>query len=376
MVRRRNGSEKNYGDWNWTTWHLSGAMFGKKGYQVLGVDLSSEYVSQINQKALVSDEPNVTDYLKSSKNFRATTSLKEGLEFSDVCFIVVPTNTVLDIQSYDHNILSNLLSNINSYKVSGKHLVINSTVFPGYIKKTAYSLMKDCDRTTLSYNPEFIAQGDIIKGTINPDMVLIGEGSSTAGDVLQSIYETMCESSPFIARISIESAEITKLAVNCFITTKIAFANLIGDIADESPGADKESILHAIGKDQRIGSRNLKPGYGFGGPCFPRDNRALGNYATLVGIDPLLFRTTDQVNDLHAEFMTNQLIKQNLNEYVFEDVCYKPDCPVPIIENSQKLIIAKKLVEKNKKVKIKAKEKVLEKVKKEFGGIFDYILES
>ncbi len=348
----------------------------KKGYQVLGVDLSSEYVCQINEKVFLSDEPNVTEYLKSSKNFRATTSLKEGLEFSDVCFIVVPTNTVPDIQSYDHSILSDLLLSINSHKVSDKHLVINSTVFPGYIKKTAYPLIKDCDHTTLSYNPEFIAQGDIIKGTINPDMVLIGEGSRAAGDILESIYKNMCESSPFIARMSIESAEITKLAVNCFITTKIAFANLIGDIAEESPGADKEAILYAIGKDQRIGSRNLKSGYGFGGPCFPRDNRALGNYATLVGIDPLLFRTTDQVNCLHAEFMAHQLMRQDLNEYLFEDVCYKPNCPVPIIENSQKLIIAKKIAEKNKKVKIKAKANVLEKVKEEYGEIFDYILES
>lgn len=348
----------------------------KKGYQVLGVDLSSEYVRQINEKVLESDEPNVTNYLKSSKNFQATTSLKEGLDFSDVCFIVVPTNTVPDIQSYDHKILSDLLTSINRFKVSGKHLVINSTVFPGFIRNKAYSLIEDCISTTLNYNPEFIAQGDIIKGTLNPDMVLIGEGSREAGDVLESIYNNMCESSPFIARVSIESAEITKLAVNCYITTKIAFANLIGDIADESPGADKEAILNAIGKDQRIGYRNLKPGYGFGGPCFPRDNRALGNYATLLGIDPLLFRATDQVNDQHAQFMANNLIKQNLEEYVFEDVCYKPNCPVPIIENSQKLLIAKKLVEKNKKVKIKAKENIIKKVKEEFGEIFDYILES
>ena len=90
--------------------------------------------------------------------------------------------------------------------------------------------------------------------------------------------------------MSPDSAEITKLAINCFITTKIAYANMIGDIADQTPGADKFEILKAVGGDKRIGGLYLKPGYGFGGPCFPRDNRALGSYAQQVGIDPIIPR--------------------------------------------------------------------------------------
>lgn len=347
----------------------------KAGYHVLGVDLSSDYVSQINSKTFASFEPGVTEFLKKSQNLKATTSLKEGLDFSDTCFILVPTNTIPDIQSYDHSIVSDLLSAINSQAVSNKHLVICSTVFPGYISNTADSLIKDCKNTSISYNPEFIAQGDIIKGLLNPDMVLIGEGSRAAGDRLQAIYQKICQNSPHIARMSVPSAEITKLAVNCFVTAKIAFANLIGDIADVSPGADKEEILQAIGCDQRIGSKNLKPGYGYGGPCFPRDNRALGNYATKIGIDPLFFRTTDQTNDSHATFMANQLLKQNLNRYVFKDVCYKPDCPVPIIENSQKLAIAKKLAEQGKEVIIVDKEHIIQKVRQEYKNIFKYAVD-
>lgn len=75
------------------------------------------------------------------------------------------------------------------------------------------------------------------------------------------------------------SAEITKLAVNCFVTMKVSYANMIGDIADATPGADKNHILQAVGADSRVGTKYLRPGYGFGGPCFPRDNRALGGYA-------------------------------------------------------------------------------------------------
>ncbi|MBF8263330.1 MAG: UDP-glucose/GDP-mannose dehydrogenase isoform 1 [Parachlamydiales bacterium] len=348
----------------------------KAGYHVLGVDLSSDYVSKINAKTFISNEPSVTEFLKNSQNLKTTTSLKEGLDFSETCFIFVPTNTIQEVQSYDHSIVSELLCTINSHAVSNKHLVICSTVFPGYIPNTARSLIKDCKNTSISYNPEFIAQGDIIKGLLNPDVVLIGEGSKAAGDRLQVIYQKFCRNTPKIARLSISSAEITKLAVNCYITAKIAFANLIGDIADETPGANKDEILKAIGQDQRIGSKNFKAGYGFGGPCFPRDNRALGNYATLVGINPLFFRSTDLTNESHAEFMANKLIQQNLDRYVFRDVCYKPHCPVPIIEHSQKLVVAKKIAEKGKEVTIVDKENIIQIVRKEYKNLFKYEIDN
>lgn len=346
----------------------------KAGYNVLGIDLSEKYIDQINAKTLLSFEPFVEQYLKGSKHFKANVSLQEGMTFSDICFIVVPTNTVPDIYAYDHTILSNLLVKINAMKVMNKHLVICSTIFPGYIKKTASSLIPDCLNTDISYNPEFIAQGDIIQGLRNPDLVLIGEGSKAAGDALEEIYRNLCINSPHIARISVASAEISKLAVNCFVTAKIAFANLIGDIADETAGANKEEILKTIGKDQRIGSKNLKPGYGFGGPCFPRDNLALGNYASLIGIEPFFFRTTDRVNEQHAEQMAKKLLEQNISEYVFKDVCYKENCSVPITENSQKLVVAKKVAEAGKKVTIIDTEQILSQVQQEYKDLFKYTI--
>lgn len=344
----------------------------KAGYQVLGVDVSQDYIDQINQKTLDSPEPLVNEYLKKSQNFRATTDLKEALDFSDIYFLVAPTNTIPEVESYDHRIMSQILSDINSYKVKNKHIVISSTVFPGYISKTAKNLVQDCENITLNYNPEFIAQGDIIQGLLYPDIVLIGEGSEQAGNAIASIYQKMCKNSPSIEKMSTDSAEITKLAINCFITAKIAFANLVGDIADETAGADKIAILNAVGKDRRIGLASLKPGYGFGGPCFPRDNIALGNYATLLGIEPVLFRATDKANQLHADYQAQKLLEQNLDEYVFEGVCYKSDSPVPIIENSPKLVIAQKLAEQGKDVVILDIESVITKVKNHYSDLFSY----
>ncbi len=351
-----------------------GLCLEKAGYNILGVDVFPEYVQKINNKTLISPEPNVTELLKQSKNFKATLNLNEALEFSNIIFIYVATPSSGGNKHYDHTMLGNVLMNINKEKVKNKHIIIGCTVIPGYISQVGNFLIKDCENTTLSYNPEFIAQGDIINGLLKPDFILIGEGSKEAGDELENIYKTLNHGDINIQRMSPISAEITKLSVNCFITTKIAFANMIGDVADSSVGANKFDILRAVGSDSRIGSKYLKPGYGFGGPCFPRDNRALGSYIKSVGIDPLIPTATDESNKKHTKFQISQIIKNNNKDepYIISGVGYKDNCTVPIIEESQKLIIGEELANNGFKVILQDKEHMLNAVKLEYGDIFDY----
>jgi len=349
----------------------TGLALERAGYNVLGVDIVQTYVDTLNAKKFISTEPFVNEYLVSAERFRATTNLDEGLDFSDVYFIVVDTPTGAR-EAYDHSKLSRLLSDINKRRVSNKHVIITCTVFPGYINNVAKLLLKDCSNTSISYNPEFIAQGNIIRGFEYPDMVLIGEGSIQAGDLLESIYKEICKSKPEIKRMSPASAEITKLAVNCFITTKIAYANMIADIADKTPEANKHDILLAVGADSRIGLKCLQPGFGFGGPCFPRDNRALGSYAASIGIPPLIPIATDESNRKHAHIMADELINKDQEMYVFEDVNYKDQCPVVIIEESQKLAVAEIIASQGHRVKIKDRSAVIEQVMQRYGNLFEY----
>ena len=351
-----------------------GLCLEKVGYNVLGVDVFSDYVDKINNKTLLSHEPNVTELLKQSKNFKATLSVTDALNFSDIIFIYVATPSSGGNKHYDHTMLGNVLIDINKQKIKNKHIIIGCTVIPGYISQVGNFLIKDCENTTLSYNPEFIAQGDIINGLLKPDFILIGEGSKEAGDQLEQIYKTLNHGDVNIQRMSPISAEITKLSVNCFITTKIAFANMIGDVADSSNGANKFDILRAVGSDSRIGSKYLKPGYGFGGPCFPRDNRALGSYIKSVGIEPLIPLSTDESNKKHTQFQVSQILNSNdKNEpYVINGVGYKNNCNVPIIEESQKLIIGEQLIKNGFKVLLKDEEHMLNAVKLEYGNIFEY----
>ena len=224
----------------------------RAGYDILGCDVYPQYVESINSKTLQSDEPGVVAALRASSKLRATLSLEEVVDYSDLVLIVVATPTGIGEHAYDCGTLSKVLEDIGKLRRANKHLVICCTVLPGYI----------------SYNPEFIAQGDIMAGLERPDLVLIGEGSAAAGDRLQAMHERAASNSPRMCRMSTASAEITKLALNCFVTTKISFANMVGDIADRTPDADKDAILLAVGADRRVGHACLRAGYGFGGPCF------------------------------------------------------------------------------------------------------------
>eukprot|EP00741_Cyanophora_paradoxa_P012487 tig00020610_g12066.t1 len=344
----------------------------RAGYEVLGVDVFPSYVDAINKKTLRSPEPFVEEFLQASKNFRATTSMDEAIAFSDILMIFCATPNSGGDRFYDHSTLTRILSDINARKVQNKHVVIGCTVLPGYINEVGKFALRDCVNTSLSYNPEFIAQGEIIQTFLNPDMVLIGEGSKDAGDVLEKIYLEMCDNQPRVARMSASSAEICKISLNCFVTTKISYANYIGDIADRTPGANKYDILQAIGADTRVGNKYLRPGYGYGGPCFPRDNRALAQYAESVGIKPLISNATDEYNNLHRKIMVEELLKKNLDVYEFEDVAYKANCPVPIIEESQKLLIARDLIKAGKKVLIRDTADKIRACMEEYGSIFQY----
>jgi len=326
----------------------------------------------LNEKSFLSDEPFVTEFLLASKNFRATTSLAEGVAHSSIIFILVDTPSTGNDRHYDHSKLGSVLIALNSMAPKNKHFVISCTVLPGYIAGTARYLVKDCENCTVSYNPEFIAQGDIINGQLKPDMVLIGEGNQAAGDAIQAIYEQMVEAPTKFARMSPESSEICKLGVNCFVTMKVTFANLIGDIADRTPGADKLAICRAIGQDSRVGGKYLTPGYGFGGPCFPRDNRALGGYAQSRGLRPLPFLATDEYNGAHTQLQIEQALATPQQEFEFEGVAYKPNTKVPIVEESQRLKIAVNLARAGRKVTLVDYAAILNEVKKEYGGLFQY----
>lgn len=345
----------------------------KSGYNVLGVDVFQEYVEKINAKTLTSHEPKVEQYLQEVTNFQAITNVQKALDSdSTLIFVMVATPTCQD-NGYDHWQIERVVQQIVDHGKSEfrRELVIGCTTMPGYCDTIAERLAPY--NYAVSYNPEFIAQGNIIHDQQYPDQVLIGEADTEAGDKIAVVYHRMCKNEPTFCRMSRLSAEICKLATNCFLTTKISFANSIGDLALKV-GAEPDKILAAIGADSRIGGKYLKYGFGFGGPCFPRDNRALGKFADNHAYELLISKATDEVNRRHLDFQIQDYLQRYDEDetIVFDHVSYKKGSV--LIEESQQLALAAALAQAGRKVLVKDKKAVIEQVEKLYTGLFDYLM--
>ena len=142
--------------------------------------------------------------------------------------------------------------------------------------------------------------------------------------------------------MSTKAAEITKIAVNCFLTTKISYANMIGQVLAQSNLYDEiDTVLSSIGSDSRIGQKYMNFGFGFGGPCFPRDNRAFASYAQKVGVEHNIGTTTDNFNDAHATFLKDYFDKHNVNNlpFCFDYIAYKPETDILTESQQYKLCL-------------------------------------
>ena len=212
------------------------------GYSIVAIDSSENRVQQINTKQLMVEEPSVENYLSESTNLRASADVKElSRNEIDFIFVCVPTPS-LENGKYDHSYILTCVDELLKHgnPKNQVDLVINSTTMPGFCDQLQTQL-KDTNYT-VSYNPEFIAQGSIIRDQQFPDQVLIGEANPDSGKRISEVYKKMCPDNPEIHRMSRTSAEITKLGINCFLTTKIAFANSIGDLSQKM-GAEYEKVL-------------------------------------------------------------------------------------------------------------------------------------
>lgn len=340
------------------------------GFQVTALDRDEVVVKQVNAKNLRSHEPQVEEMLRQASKIEATTSMEAFLASGvELVFLVVATPSLPD-GSYDHRQVDAVAAALEAAEPKRElHLVVMCTTMPGYCDSLAARLAPK--GISVSYNPEFIAQGTVVHDQQYPDQILIGEANEAAGEDIVAVYQRMCKSDPAYCRMSRLSAEIAKIATNCFLTTKISFANSIGDLATRV-GAEPEKILAAIGSDQRIGPRYLRYGFGYGGPCFPRDNRALGIYGDRQGYPVQISEATDAVNRQHLEFQFEQYLAEHGPEEViaFEHVTYKPG--TTILEESQQLALAVKLAQAGRKVLVREQPAVIEELKALYGALFQY----
>ena len=325
----------------------------KAGYEVLASDSRKDYIKDLRQGVVGTAEPDVHDLLWDSGNIDFNTDNRKVIRECDIIFTLVATPS-LDDGSYDVSAVWNVVNDIKDEMTSianyTKSFVVGCTTNPGDCDKFKKELPPSVD---VFYNPEFIAQGTIVKDLINADMVLIG-GEGKHRNELANIYHGIQDKKPSIHFMSTKAAEITKIAVNCFLTTKISYANMLGQVLSKSGLEDEiDQVLESIGSDSRVGNKYLKFGFGFGGPCFPRDNRAFAKYAEKVGLEHNFGYTTDNFNNEHAKFIKEYFIDSNLDKlpYLFESVAYKEG--TDILTESQQYRLCLDLLDEGYEVYVK-----------------------
>ena len=281
------------------------ACLASRGFNVIGVDTSQKAVDALNAGRSPTQETGLEELIGKNKNrLRATTSHEEAILDSDLSFVIVPTPSdeqgsfSLQFASLAFEAIGKALAKRNRYHT----VVLTSTVMPGATRYGLLPILEDNSGKKcgvdfgLCYSPEFIALGSIIHDFLNPDFYLIGEFDERSGRTLESVNARIAINHAPSKRMNIENAELAKLSVNSFVTMKISFANMLADLCERIPGGDVDVVSDAIGMDKRIGRRYLTGGFGYGGPCFPRDNVALNLMGKQLGAKTPLVEANDQYN--------------------------------------------------------------------------------
>lgn len=281
----------------------------KSGFRTLGVDSNKRVVNAINQGRAHIFEPGLTELVAevvAKETLSATTSYYKAIIETDVTFILVPTPTAFDGHISNEHVEAVLAALGNSLAKTSKSFhtfVVCSTVSPGSTKERfvplleAYSKRRNDVDFAICYSPEFVALGEVIRGFLTPDFVLIGESSPKSGRLVEQIYRQLCTNRPTFCHMSTISAEIAKISLNAYMTVKISFANTLSRICEAIPGAELDAITAAIGRDRRVSSGFFRGGTSYGGPCFPRDTAAFSSFAERFGNDAALVRAAAHVNE-------------------------------------------------------------------------------
>jgi UDPglucose 6-dehydrogenase len=335
------------------------AVLASKGFRVVGTDVNPAFIEAINSGKTPIDEPRLQELIDENRTrLRATGDAAAAVAESDTTFIIVPTPSDATGRFSNQFVLAALESvGEGVRRKSGYHLVvITSTVMPGSTGGEIRAALETHahrrvgETLGLCYNPEFIALGSVVRDMLSPDMILIGESDRKAGDMLESIYHETCDNKPLIRRMSFVNAELTKIAVNTYVTTKISYANMLADMCDRLPGADVDVVTQAIGCDSRIGAKYLRGAIGYGGPCFPRDNVAFTVLARSIGARAELAEATNTLNDYQVTRVLDTIRAHDPGSGPIGvlGLAYKPDTSV--IECSQSLAIVRHLLEAGRDV--------------------------
>lgn len=260
-----------------------GAGLAEMGHSVICLDIDEKKIESLREGVMPIYEPGLHELVVNNlraKRLSFSTEIDAAIRSSDVIFIAVGTPTGAQGEtdtSYVESVVKTIGQNANGYKV----VCSKSTVPIGTGKKIATQL-KDCGDFDYVSNPEFLREGSAVSDFFTPSRTVIGVESERAKKIMEALYEPLSSQPVFFT--DIVSAETIKYASNSFLAVKISFINEVANLCDVT-GADVRDVAIGMGLDDRIGSKFLNPGPGFGGSCFPKDTLAFLQTAKEFEVD-------------------------------------------------------------------------------------------
>ncbi len=290
---------------------VSGACFADFGHQVTCIDKDLRRIDALKQGEIPIFEPGLADLVEAN--------VRQGrLEFTDqassvaqaeAVFIAVGTPSRRGDGYADLSFVYEAVREIAPHLSETAVIVTKSTVPVGTgdeIERILRDARPDAELQVVS-NPEFLREGAAIQDFKHPDRIVVGTDDPRARTVLAEIYRPLYLNASPIFNVSRRTAELIKYASNAFLATKITFINEIADLC-EQVGADVQDIARGMGLDNRIGSKFLHPGPGFGGSCFPKDATALLKTAQDHGVALRIVETVSAVNDQRKRAMARKVV--------------------------------------------------------------------
>ena len=295
---------------------VTGTCFAEMGTEVYCVDIDSRKIDNLKKGIIPIYEPGLEEMVRrnvQAERLHFTTELKECLNDVEVLFSAVGTPPDED-GSADLKYVLDVARTIGRYMTKYLLVVTKSTVPVGTAQIIKQTIQHELDLrgVDLSFdiasNPEFLKEGTAISDFMSPDRVVVGVESERAEALMSKLYRPFLLNNFRVIYMDVPSAEMTKYAANAMLATRISFMNDIANLC-EIIGADVNMVRKGIGTDERIGSRFLYPGCGYGGSCFPKDVKALVRTGVDNGYPMRILQAVEDVNEMQKTILFQKLYK-------------------------------------------------------------------
>ncbi|QDU69720.1 UDP-glucose dehydrogenase family protein [Engelhardtia mirabilis] len=288
---------------------VAGTCFAESGNTVTCVDIDEEKVRKLKDGHVPIYEPGLEELLKRNVHdgrLHFTTNYAEAVPGAHAVFIAVGTPPGEDGSADLQYVVAAAKSTAES--MTGYTVVVDKSTVPvGTARKVQAALAESTSHPfDVVSNPEFLKEGAAIDDFLKPDRVVIGSDSQRAAEVMDELYAPFVRTGNPIIHMDVESAELTKYAANAMLATRISFMNEIANICMRV-GANVDQVRKGIGSDDRIGSRFLFAGLGYGGSCFPKDVKAIVQTSQQHGYEFKILQAVEAVNENQKRLLFDQV---------------------------------------------------------------------